>query len=311
MAWRHSLIGILCAIILLSADTGYSQTGYSALRQPVYAKAVGMSGAFTGQSGEVSSLLWNPAGLHGLNSLTGQISFQQHLTDVNATELLAGMPLWRGNAGIGIDYWNYGQFEQRDSQGNITGNDVGAYETWLTAGYSYPLSKTASVGLSMQLFHRNLADHTSTILFWSLGWQRYYPEQKFGIGIVASHLGTRLGCGSLGSEPFPTQLMAGVTKQLAHLPLELYLDTEYGIRENSLRGIIGGEFTITDAENLFLRFGISSDRFRQQTQVVGADFFAGSAFGLGIRLAGFQMDYALQTFGGAGTIHSVTLKTLP
>ncbi len=311
MARRYSLIGLLSIVVMMIPGTGHPASGYSALRQPVYARAVGMGGAFAGQAGDVSSLMLNPAGMRGLQEMAGQLSFQDHLVDVHATELLAGMPLRQGTAGLGINYWNYGRFAQRNRQGEIVGDDVGAYETWLTAGYSYPLSEQSALGVSLQLFHRNLADHTSTLLFWSLGWQRYYPEHQFGLGIVASHWGTELGSGDLGSEPFPTRLTAGVTKTLAHLPLELYLDGEYATHARAARGSLGGEFIITESGNLFLRFGLSTDRFDQQTQVVGADFLAGSAFGFGLRLAGFQMDYGLQTFGGAGTIHTVTLKTLP
>jgi|GEM_PF-2002903 len=311
MAWRYSLASLLILLFLgLTADIAGAD-GYSALRQPVSARATAINGAYIAETGDVSSLLWNPAGLQQINSLRGGISFQQHLLDVNATELLGARPLWKGVIGIGIDYWNYGQFEQRDRQGNITGSDVNAYEGWLTTGYSYPLAENIALGLSLQFFHRNLADHTSTVLFWNLGWQRVYPAQQLSLGITAARWGTHLGSSDLGSEPFPKQLIAGVTKQLAHLPLKLFLDGEYQVNDSAVRALLGGEFTITETDNLFLRFGVSTDRVQQQTQVVGADFFAGTAFGLGFRLGGYQIDYGLQTYGGAGMIHAVTLKNLP
>lgn len=307
MARRYTLIllSILVCGIPFSID---ANTGYHALRQPVYGRVVGMNGAFTGGAGDVAALNWNPAGLSSIDHPAGQLSYQNHLTDVNATEALAAIPLWKGNLGLGFSYWNYGEFDQRDSQGNLIGSPVAAYEGWLSAGYGMPLSEHTTAGVSAQFFQRNYAENKSMLLFYSAGIQRYYPDQQLRLGLALSRWGFLLQSYIDSPEPYPNQVLAGLAKKLAHLPLELFLDAEYDMHTAKLRGKLGGEFTITESENLFLRFGMTTDRFDQQTGVVGADFFAGGSFGFGVRVQPLQFDYGLQTFGGAGMIQSVTVR---
>ncbi|MCF7803949.1 MAG: hypothetical protein K9N46_01435 [Candidatus Marinimicrobia bacterium] len=308
MARRYSLTFLLTILLILPLISIEANTGYHALRQPLYARAVGMNGAFTGQAGDASAVNWNPAGLFSIDGLSGQISYQKHLVDVNATELLSAFPVWKGGLAVGLYYWDYGNFDQRNSQGAIIGDPVSAYEGWLSAGYGMEISKDISIGASVQLFQRDYADNRSTVLFYSAGVQRYFPQQDLRIGFALSRWGRVLDSWLESPEPYPNQIMAGLTKQLAHLPLQLFMDGEYDIHTEGFRGKVGGEFTITESENLFLRFGLTTDRFDQQTEVVGADFFAGTSFGFGVRVSPIQIDYGTQTFGGAGMIHSVTVR---
>jgi len=307
MARRYSLI-VLTYIFLAIPLTARATLGYQALRQPLYARAVGMNGAFSAQAGDAGIVNWNPAGLNSISGTTAQISYQKHLVDVNATELLSAFPVWKGGLAIGLYYWNYGEFDHRDNQGTIIGSPVAAYEGWLSAGYGMEISKDISAGVSLQLFQRDYADNRSTLLFYSAGIQRYFPDQQMRIGFTLSRWGFVLDSYLDSPEPYPNQAVAGLTKKLAHLPLELHIDGIYDVHTTDINAKIGGEFTITESDNLFLRFGLSTDRFDQQTDVVGADFFAGTSFGFGVRINPLQIDYGTQTFGGAGMIHSVTLK---
>jgi len=166
------------------------------------------------------------------------------------------------------------------------------------------------VGATVQLYRRNYANQAKTALLWNVGWQRYYPDQQFRVGLALSHFGTYLGSQDTYSDPFPKLLILGITKKLAHLPLELHLDGQYQSSTGHIRACLGGEFTITEKENLFLRFGITSDRFDQQTQVANGDFFAGGSAGFGVRIKSIQIDYGLQTFGGAGFIQAITLQSI-
>lgn len=310
MARRYSLSYLMTGIaILLISAQAVGSTGYDALQQPVNGRVVSMNGAFVAHAGDPSALFWNPAGLASMEQTIGELSYENHILDVNGTEFSIAMPLWRGGAGFGLNLWNYGTFDQRDNQGNVTGSPTAASEFWLTGGYGLSLSKYTSIGLNTQLFVRNYANNKSTLLFWSLGWQRNFPDQQMRLGITASHWGTNLSTYQDHPEALPKMLTAGISKKLLYLPLRLYLDAQYSVSDNDFRGMLGGEFTITESENLFLRLGLTTDRFDQVTHVVGADFLAGGSFGFGFRYQFLEFDYGAQTFGGAGMVHAFTLKS--
>ena len=311
MARRHSLTVVSVLFFIgFFAEMLLASTGYDALHQPVNARAVGMNGAYVAHSGEPSALFWNPAGLSTVEQIIGEMSYENHLLDVDGTELGLALPFWTGGAGFGINFWNYGEFERRDDQGNISGSPATASEFWLTGGYGHQLDEYNSLGVNMQLFVRSFDANKSTLLLWSVGWQRFFPEQRLRVGIVAAHWGTTVSSYQDDPEALPRQLNAGLSKRLLYLPLKLHLDVRYAMDDNDVRGMLGGEFTITESENLFLRLGITSDRFDQITQVVGADFLAGGSFGFGFRYQFLQFDYGAQSFGGAGLVHAFTLRSV-
>jgi len=298
------------ALVALPGSGGlFGATGYSALQQPVNARAVAMNGAYIADDGG-TSLFWNPAGLSQLTQTVGDVSYEKHLLDVDGAELEISMPLWNGGFGFGLDLWTYGAFDQRDNQGNVLGSGTSAVEFWLTAGYGRELGNNNSLGVNTQLFVRNFDSKKSSVLFWTIGWQRLFPDQRLRVGIVASHWGTTLSSWQETPEKLPRQLSAGVSKRLMYLPLELHLDVRYSLLDNGVRGMLGGEFSITENRNLFLRLGLSTDRLDQITHVVGADFLAGGSFGFGFRNDLISIDYGAQTFGGAGMIHAFTLSSV-
>lgn len=310
MARRYSLSVLIAGFGLFGlSNLVLGSTGYDALQQPINARVVSMNGAYVSHSGDPSALFWNPAGLAYMQQTIGELSYENHILDVDGTEVSVALPFWKGGAGFGLNFWDYGEFDQRDNQGNVIGRPTTASEFWLTGGYGLALDKNTSLGLNLQLFVRDYANNKSTLLFWSFGWQRDFPEQQLRLGVTASHWGANLSTYQDTPEALPKTFAAGVSKKLLYLPLRLYLDAQYSVSDNDFRGMLGGEFTITESENLFLRLGLSTDRFDQQTHVVGADFLAGGSFGFGFRYQFLEFDYGAQTFGGAGMVHAFTLKS--
>jgi hypothetical protein len=112
-------------------------------------------------------------------------------------------------------------------------------------------------------------------------------------------------------EDLPLSLRIGVTKKLAHLPLELNVAlNDLNVSEDSFgdrmsKFAIGGEFTIS--EIIRLRLGYNNEVNKGLDTGTGAGF-SGVSLGFGIFYDKFRFDYGFSSFGDLGATHRIGLS---
>ena len=119
---RNCLSSLFIIIISATAFTFGQNTTYDFLRLDMSARAAALGGSYVTNNDDVDVIFFNPAGLGFLEKDPISFSFVKHLMDINLFSLTYSTSFENiGRFGAGVQYINYGSFDETDVNGNITG----------------------------------------------------------------------------------------------------------------------------------------------------------------------------------------------
>lgn len=278
--------------------------------------------------------LLNPAALNQESST--QLNFNQtfHFTDITNGYVSYAHFLKKYDIAVhgGVQYINYGDFQLADEFGVITGNfNVG--EQAITLGAAKTLNENYSVGSNMKLVFSNFESYNSIGFAFDIGGMYRKEEKKFSAGFVIRNLGSQFTSYNEERELLPFDLVAGVSKQLAHLPLRFSLTAHHLHRwnityddpdlennqlftndfavglDNFFRHLVfNGEFLLGKGGPLRLRFGYNHFR-RRELSVTDFLSFAGFSGGFGIKAKRWRVDYGFNIYHVHGSMHQLSFGT--
>lgn len=297
----HSIrtFSLVALLITLATAPALSQTkGFHFLRNSVGARPAAMGGAFVAIQSDPYAIAANPAALAGLSQRHGSFDYVNSLLDIQTGFGAYSHPLSNGNVTFAVMYHDYGSFEATDAIGNSDGT-FSANSVVLTAAYARKYSKQLWLGAAAKYIHASIANYGSSAIAIDLG--VYYDSNilgdlKFGAGVY--NLGRTNSAFIETKEELPTRFEVGVSKKLAHLPLEYsiagikYLDEDFELA-------LGGEFTISS--NLFLRLGYNT--IGRDQKLGTDDRFAGISTGFGLVVQKYRLDYAYSSWGTVGSVN--------
>ena len=258
----------------------------------------------------------------------GLVNYAHHLNNIDAT--LYG----------GVQYVNYGDFDQTDEFGNIIGQ-TGASEYAFTAAVGKTVYDRLSLGGSIKVVSSNLAEYASLGLVSDIAATYFDTASNFTGSVVFRNLGFQITEFSEGnSEPLPFEIQIGISKRLRHLPFRFSIIYQHFDRwnvlyddpnnnENSIffnnqvtersptsiwfdnffrHFIFNGEFLFGQSENFRLRFGYNHLK-RKELLVNNSGGLAGFSFGVGFKINRFKIDYGRSTYHLAGGINHLGITT--
>lgn len=242
----------------------------------------------------------------------------------------------KNSLAVGFSAVNYGQFDEADETGNITGSFSGT-DFALTVSYSYSIDSCYSVGVNLKPVYSHLERYSSFGLSADIGAQYTSFNRLFAVGVVLKNMGTMIKPYSPGNrEHLPFEIMAGLSKKLAHAPfrlvftfhqlqnLNLYyspptstnqLNVEEPARPN-LAERVGREFMshfiagveFTPTQNFCLRVGYNYQR-RNELKVQERVSTVGFSWGFALRVSGFDVSYSRATYHLAGSTNHFAITT--
>lgn len=300
-------------IVVLSIFFGANLYGQSAgttifefLKTQYSARSAAMGNNLIAVKGDVNGMFINPAVLAGGDEQQWGLNYVDHLLDFQAGQLSYVRPTQAlGNIGLGLIYFNYGDFDETDVFGDKTGNTFSASEFALAATIANSLGDGFDYGLNLKYIYSSLESYNASGLAIDAGLTYSFPyvdDLLFGINI--SNLGLVLDNYTEADGKMPIFMRIGFAKKLAHLPLlftaslnDLTLQTEKSA-DFIKRFSIGGEFDVN--EYFKLRIGYDNN-INQSVKPLEGSAFAGISAGLGIFWQRFRLDYAFGSYGGLGT----------
>lgn len=214
------VLAAFCACSLFAApheDAGAN--GYDFLHLGAGAQPASMAGAYTGSSGDIYSLYWNPAGVASMNRTMVMADYLKYVLDIHRG-MLAGVldPSKVRNLGTVGGYLNYlyaGSFEAVDEAGNAlpSGNfTAGYYETGLTFARMLPQAVPGlalSAGGTLKYLRERIDDYASNAGAVDLGIHCILPGNRIKAGFSVRNLGLVFGGG--GNPPsLPLIYAAGI-----------------------------------------------------------------------------------------------------
>ncbi len=298
------LFSLLFFLICINLKTLSAQTtGYAFLKRVLSARAVAMGGALHAISNTPDAIRTNPAALAGITRRMGTFSYVNYILDVNGGEGIYVHPLENGNIAGSFFFQDYGSFDGRDELNNSQG-EFSASSLILNATYASQYKAAIWYGASVRYFRSEISSYNSdgfafdAALFYE---SRLLNNLKFGLGIY--NLGTVRTPYIEFKDDIPTSIEFGMSKVLAHLPLEWSLALKKYFNEN-LVVALGGEFTLR--KNVFFRLGYDSKGLDQKV-TFGSNRLSGISIGGGLIYKNYTIDYALASMGGVGSVNQFTM----
>jgi hypothetical protein len=167
----------------------------------------------------------NPSLLNGSMSDNLTMSYIDYLADIKYTYVSYAHTFNRiGNFGLGLQYIDYGKFDEADEYGRILGTFNHVYDYSVNAYYSRPiLDSILQVGGTLKAIGSEYEYWNSFGLALDAGVTYYNKNQLFCASFVMKNLGTMVNTYYKGAdnEPLPFELQLGITKKLKHAPFRL------------------------------------------------------------------------------------------
>ncbi len=273
----------------------------------------------------------NPALISSGQSRQVGFNYTSYITDINYGQLgyVWKVPKIRALF-TGITYLNYGRFVAADEAGEITGHFT-ASETALQTGFAYPVSRRWRAGMSVKFIISQLERFRSTGIAFDLALN--YSSEFKNAALVVRNIGTQLTTYNGTREALPFEVAFSYAQLLQHAPLRFFItlenlqvpaiafvntarnqvDPDGNVTEENIRFyhhvfrhiITGAE--IFPRKRFRLRIGFN---FRRSAELGLQDvnFSSGLAYGFGLRLNKFSLDYGYGQYHFAGHAHHIGIS---
>ncbi len=288
MTMRRPL-ALLAALSLAASPAAAGGKGTTAapfLKVPVNARAVALGGSFTGVSGDVTGLEYNPAGLAGLRRTDISFTYIDYLENTSFQAAAVGFPfLIPGKRGKGPEpesgafdmrkfftAFRYDQFRATDDARNEVGIKQGNFsiqDQLFHFGLAIPLRPRLAVGIGLKSIREEL-DSARASAFAADGGVLWLGDNGLTAGASLLNVGANQKFENEGA-PLPLLVRVGVSRPVKSVLL--LADAVRG-RDTVTRVSGGGEWTVK--KQFALRAGVFHE----------SDF--GFTTGLGFIFAGPQ-----------------------
>jgi len=177
------LYAVLFLIITFSRVLSGAPVGLF-LIEDVGALPSSLGGAFGAATGDVNCIKYNPSGLSEIRQYEFSFSHYMSFKNITHESLLLGIPIFQKDAAIGfnIDFVNYGELEETDNDGNVTGSFT-ARDSLINLTLSKKLSPNFMLGCNMKFFSSQLAGSKAESFISDIGGIYKYNNMRFGLTV--------------------------------------------------------------------------------------------------------------------------------
>ena len=274
----------------------------------------------------------NPASLHKSMGNKVLVNYVNYLSDINYGYVSFAKSFDSiGNFALGMQYINYGKFNEATEFGNLTGNTFKAAEYAFHIIYSNSY-KRLNFGAALKPILSSFESYQSFGIAADFGISMASRSKYTNVSLVARNVGTQITTyyDNGKHEKIPFNLQAGITRRLKHAPINLALNLQYlnqwdlGTpepngnseeidffkREESfgkqiMRHLVFG-FELLPSENFTLRAGYNYQR-RQELKFNDRASMVGLSAGFGLKIKRFRLDYAISQYHLAGSSNLFSL----
>lgn len=235
----------------------------------------------------------------------------------------------------GVNYVNYGNFEGRDENGNLTSNFTGS-EIALSFGYAYNIPYSDFyVGANAKLISSTLESYQSFGGAVDLGFLFIDERNDVNWALVIRNVGTQFTTYADRREKLPAEVMIGISQEVENVPVRWHLTLEnlqqwqiafanparaessidggetpekISFFNNALRHLIVGA-ELFPRKGFNLRIGYNFRR-AEELRVLEQRNFSGISVGFGLKIKNLKFDYSYSryTLAGNTSLFGVTIN---
>lgn len=309
---KNYFIICICVLTVIAAHCGSvfaASQGAAFLKIAAGARAVAMGQAFSGISGDIQSLYWNPAGLAEIKTKQVFGMSERWLSDINVNSLAVVLPQKYGNLSAGLLYVSQPGLDGRDANRQSTGG-FPANDSAVILSFSSKAGENIDglcYGASVKFIQQKIENNSAVGAALDLG-INYKPcgASKYQFALACRNLGNEM---KFLDESFslPLSFVAGAAYNYSE-KLLLSCDIKNRVNEGYTDISVGAEYALID--KLDLRTGYlfkpseSGSLPSQDNQILPS----GLAVGFGAKIMNSaRLDYAFTPVSNIGDTHHISI----
>lgn len=316
---------IILLIILISNALVYADTGESGIPSLMFdaygARQMALAETFVGLSDDINSISVNPAGLNTLESMEGSVMYMRHPLEMNFFYLAFGSPLEqsskKGYLAGSLTVFSLPGFEEYDSTGNKTGNDLSASDFILSLAYANnPLTlidrnneHNLNVGVTAKFIRTSLVEDSASTLAFDLGFLYKFAFYKGGTKKSDDNLGIGVSVQNIGGS-------VTYAKQDTQLPQNFKIGWGYKFYEDRYHSLVNVlDVNLPNDSDIITSTGLEYTFIQMISTRIGYKITGREtesfSFGLGGKYSLmnklFKFDYAFIPMSDFGSMHSFNI----
>lgn len=318
----------LAAIFIVVACPVFAQfSGYQSLVLPGDARNAALGGRIISLAdGDVMQVAQNPALLDSVSPTAVGLNFSPYFAGIYSfSGAYAANFSGIGKVGFGLSYLDYGDFVERDANGDETG-EFTANDFSLNVAKSHEVG-SFSIGVNLRYVQNSIDGYGSALLMGDLGGVYRAPAGDWTVALVFRNFGWVITDYSSGSGHVPFDVQIGTSVKPEHMPVRFSV-TAYNLTENEVYFESGNSINASKpveiADKIFRKVNLGAElmlhpRFRllvsynhlrqQELKLADAGKGAGFSYGLILAIRQFQIRYAHATYHAAGGTDFFTVQT--
>ena len=339
---KYIIWALVLSIIALQANAQVSNGLYRALTDANSARVVALGGLpLPMHDGDLQTVVFNPSSISPeMNnqfalSYVGDFNVGTHYGTVQYSHTFDKV----GSFAASVQYYNYGNFQYAEADGSTDGSTFNVSDYAITLGWGRELTDKWSIGANLKYAGVQYETGRAGALGVDVACT-YWSYSNWALTLAARNVGRQLFSVDMNVEnkwlPFSLDFMA--SKKLDHLPLTIimgYKDIQHWnkiyddpldlaghydpitgeYKEPSKAAklftnlgchlVVGGELAI--GKNFFLRAAYNYETFHNM-RVPKKRSLVGFSVGCGVRIKGFEIDYARSRDNIVGSPNFLTLR---
>ena len=225
--------------------------------------------------------------------------------DITAQSIITNGHFGSHSLGLKVSRVNYGIFEGRDIENQLTEN-YSAGDINLELAYANStLSKRINLGIAGGLFVSRLEESKASAILLSPG--IVVNAKIFTLGMTLKNFGKVIKQYGTVKEEMPSYLIGSISHQLSFMPLKIEFDYSSSINSRHSYSVFSGIYTFD--KNLLIKAGTSTNRF---DQTINASFFRNifTDFGIGLvyKIEDIVVDINSYSYGTGGILFGVGIS---
>ena len=305
--WLTALT-FLCGI---TAAQGQTLSSFDFLRLEPSAQAAALGGtSLSATSNQGNVLFYNPALLGEDLDRNLSVSWLNHLSDLQAGALTYAQhfgPI--GTGAVGVRFFHWGSIAKADIYGERNGT-FSSSNLALTAGLSRSWQSGLRYGGSIHLIYTSVGQFNAIAAAVDVGAAYQIPEQGFVASAAVTNTGIVLSSLGPTRDELPMDIRIAVSKRLRYIPVLFGLTVHNLQNAHEIKAVDDGfrhaifslQFEAIPAFHLRLGYSHRKRNLKSDRRLD----LAGTAVGFGLRVRGFQVDYAFSSWSFAG-LHQFTV----
>jgi len=283
--------------------SGPGTTSATFLKISVGARPAGMGEAFVAVADNADTIVYNPAGLAGLEKREFSAMHLEYLQNIKYDSLSYAHPFSFGTMGVSLGYLYMNDLKRTlyyEEEIYSENGNFGACDRTLNLGFGRNFGTSDSFGINLRLIRETLDDLSAEAYSADFGFLHRQPGSPLSIGMALQNVGTTIKFIEV-REKLPVIFKAGAAVRIIDEKLTIAFEL-CKPSDNYPELKIGSELKMFDV--FAARLG-----YRYRTWATGNDLgpLSGLTAGLGIKIYEYNIDYAFIPYGDLGGTHRFSI----